>query len=206
MKNLPLNRSLATLIVAAVLWYILFQTRLINFWVMLTISTLILLFFSIWLNGGVAVKGTLTLRNIGIGALSGILLYLFFRVSYEIVKGFDFMTGGVQGVYDLGVGTPILYVALLLLFPISLAEEIYWRGLIQRALQHRIPPAAAWLLTTLVYTGVHLPTLNPPLLITAFVGGLVWGFLFIRTKSVTAGIVSHLVFNELIFVLLPLGD
>ena len=206
MKNLPLNRSLATLIVAAVLWYILFQTRLVNFWVMLTISTLILLFFSIWLNGGVGVKGTLTLRNIGIGALSGILLYLFFRVSYEIVKGFDFMTGGVQGVYDLGVGTPILYVALLLLFPISLAEEIYWRGLIQRALQHRIPPAAAWLLTTLVYTGVHLPTLNPPLLITAFVGGLVWGFLFIRTKSVTAGIVSHLVFNELIFVLLPLGD
>lgn len=205
MKNSPLNRSLATLIPAAILWYILFQTRLVNFWMMLTISTLILMFFSIGLNGGTGVKGTLTLRNIGIGAVSGVLLYLFFRGSYEIVKGLDFMTGGVQGVYVLGVGTPILYVALLLLFPISPAEEIYWRGLIQRGLQRRVSPVAAWLLTTAVYTGVHLPTLNPPLLITAFVGGLVWGYLFMRTKSVTAGIVSHIIFNELIFVLLPLG-
>ncbi len=205
MKNPLLKWSLGTLIVAALLWYILFQARLVNFWLMLTISTVILMFFSIWLNGGVGTKGTLTSRNVGMGVISGVLLYLFFRVSYEIVKGLDFMTGGVQGVYDLGVGTSILYVALLLLFPISPAEEIYWRGLIQRSLQQRVPPMAAWLLTTAVYTGVHLPTLNPPLLITAFVGGLVWGYLFMRTKSVTAGIISHIIFNELIFVLLPLG-
>jgi membrane protease YdiL (CAAX protease family) len=205
MKNPPLTLSLTTLIVAAILWYFLFQTRVANFWLMLTVATMILLSLSIWLNGGTGIWSTLTFRNIGIGVSSGVLLYLFFLVSYEIVKGLDFMTGGVQGVYDLGVDTPIFYVAILLLFPISPGEEIYWRGLIQRSLQQHVSPMISWLLTTAVYTGVHLPTLNPPLLITAFVGGLVWGFIFMRTKSVTAGLISHTVFNTMIFVLLPLG-
>jgi membrane protease YdiL (CAAX protease family) len=205
MKNPSLTWSVSTLVVAVVLWYILFQTRVVDFWAMLTVSTMILLLFSVGLNGGLGISGTVTPRNLGLGVVSGVLLYLFFRGSYEVVQGLDFMSGGVQGVYDLGVGTPAVYVALLLLAPISPGEEIYWRGLIQRSLQNRITPTTAWLLTAAVYTGVHLPTLNPPLLITAFIGGLVWGFLFMRTKSVTAGAVSHIVFNQLIFVLLPLG-
>lgn len=206
MKTPSFSLSMLTLVAATVLWYIMFQTSIINFWVLLTLSTSLLLIFSISLNRGLGIKNTFTSKNILIGTSSGFLLYLFFRISFEIVRSFDFMNAGVQNVYILGGDIPILYIALILIFPISMSEEIYWRGLIQRRIQLKIGPKQSWLLATIIYTGVHLPTLNIPLLITAFIGGLVWGYIFMRTGSVTAGAISHTIFNLMIFVLMPLGN
>lgn len=206
MKTPSLSLSMLTLVAATVLWYIMFQTSFINFWVMLTFSTSLLLLFSILLNRGIGIKNTFTSKNIVIGTSSGFLLYLFFRFAFEVVRSFDFMNTGVQNVYTLGGNIPIVHIAIILLFPISMAEEIYWRGLIQRRIQVNIGPKLSWILVTTIYTGVHLPTLNPPLLITAFIGGLVWGYIFMKTGSITAGAISHTIFNLMIFVFMPLGN
>jgi membrane protease YdiL (CAAX protease family) len=44
-----------------------------------------------------------------------------------------------------------------------------------------------------------------PLIMTAFIGGLVWGYIYERTGSLLAVIVSHVLFDLLIFVIVPLA-
>src|SRR5207245_5508051 len=98
-------------------------------------------------------------------------------------------------------------IFLLLIFPIGPAEETYWRGLIQRELQRKMSGRAAIIVTSSLYSLIHLPTLNPSLIFVALVGGLVWGYLFIRYKNdLLPCLVSHILFDELVFVALPIGE
>jgi membrane protease YdiL (CAAX protease family) len=96
-------------------------------------------------------------------------------------------------------------IALLLIFPIAPGEETYWRGLVQRRLTERVGPRAGLLLSASVYSMVHLPTLNPTLILTAFIGGLVWGALYELTGNLVPVIISHTLWDILIFVILPLA-
>jgi len=60
--------------------------------------------------------------------------------------------------------------------------------------------------TSSLYSLIHLPTLNPSLIFVALVGGLVWGYLFTRYKNdLLPCLVSHILFDELVFVVLPIG-
>lgn len=43
------------------------------------------------------------------------------------------------------------------------------------------------------------------LVLAALAGGLFWGFLFLRTKSVVLAAVSHAAWDVAIFVIFPLG-
>ena len=47
-------------------------------------------------------------------------------------------------------------MALVLLFITSPAEEVFWRGFIQRWFTHRFGGKAGWLLAVCVYAGVHV--------------------------------------------------
>ena len=138
-----------------------------------------------------------------LGAASGIILYGGFYVGFQATKGIAAFSGGISSVYDLKTSRSLLVIAALLIFPISPGEEVYWRGLIQRALQGTRSRKYAWILQALPYTLIHLFTLNLPLLITALVGGLAWGYLYKLSGSVTPCILSHVVFDLLVFVVLP---
>jgi hypothetical protein len=93
---------------------------------------------------------------------------------------------------------------VLLIFPIGPGEELYWRGLIQRAFSDKKGAYIGLSVASLAYALVHIPTFNLPLILTALIGGLVWGSLYKFTNSLTPGIVSHVLWDLMIFVLLPL--
>lgn len=194
----------SSLVLATVLWVLVFLIRPLDFWVMLSLSTIILLAISILVN---RTKPSFPARpHLAItGIVVGFLLYALFYVGFFLTRSNPIIGPGVGQVYTLRSTTPILLIALLTIFPIAPSEEFYWRGLIQRRFVERLGPWPGFLIASAAYSLVHLPTLNPPLILTALIGGLVWGFLYKRTGSLLPGIVSHITFDLLIFVVLPLA-
>jgi membrane protease YdiL (CAAX protease family) len=88
----------------------------------------------------------------------------------------------------LGVST------LLLLFAgvAPLVEEVFYRGLVQRSLERRLPAAWALGVTALVFAAIHL---QPELLPGLFIAGLVFGALAQRTGRLGPAIFAHVGFN-----------
>ncbi len=198
-----LSYELYTIPLPFVLWFITFKAPLLGFWPTLTASASILLIVSLPRWG--AATFTFDIRQIAIGIASGLLLYLFFWSGYQVAKSIPGFTQTISSVYELRGGVGTTQIAEVLLFPIGPAEELYWRGMIQGYLRERLSANKALFITASLYTLIHLPTLNPSLLFVALVGGLVWGYLFNRFKRMLPVVASHVLFDEIIFVLSPIS-
>lgn len=188
---------------AAGLWIVVFLIRPLEFWVTLSASTAILLTVALLINRGMGPM-RLDMKLALLGVLSGVLLYLFFYAGFQVTKSYPIFSEGVGRVYEFRDASIIL-IGLALIFPIGPGEEVYWRGLIQRRFSEKYGPGPGLLIATIAYAMVHLPTLNPPLVLTAFIGGLVWGYIYKRTGNLAPVIISHVLFDVLIFVIAPIG-
>ena len=91
------------------------------------------------------------------------------------------------------------------MFLIGPAEEIYWHGFVQRRLVGRYGGRAGVLGTAAVYALVHAVSLNPMLILAAGVCGLYWGLLYQREQNLIPLIISHSLWDLLIFVLFPMA-
>ena len=88
----------------------------------------------------------------------------------------------------------IFLAVLAVVFMAPLAEEIIFRGLLQRVFALKFGPWAAVLLAALVFAAVHLE----PWFIFGLVGvGIMLGFIFATTGSVTACWVAHALHNAI---------
>ena len=207
MKFDKFNLTLLSIVLASALWIIIFLLQPYDFWVSLSLATFLLMMLSLAINGDKPASAyrKVNLRNIIYGVTCGLLLYAFFYAGFEALKSAPFLTQEVSSVYNLRQSTSPYTIALLLLFPIAPGEETYWRGLVQRRLSEKIGARPGLVLATIAYALVHLPTLNPALIITALIDGLVWGTLYQLTDSLVPGIISHALWDILIFVTLPLA-
>jgi len=201
------NLTILSLVLASTLWIIVFLLHPYDFWISLSLATLLLMMLSLGINGENPAKvyGKINLQMILIGVASGLLLYGFFYLGFQATKSTPFLAQGVSSVYGLRLSRPAYGIVLLLIFPIAPGEETYWRGLVQRRLTQRIGPKAGLTLSAAIYALVHLPTLNPTLIVTALIGGLVWGTIYQLTDNLIPGIISHALWDVLIFVILPLA-
>jgi membrane protease YdiL (CAAX protease family) len=197
-----LNVTAASLLLAAILWTLIFLDRPLNFWLMMSFSTLLLMMLTILINRE-KIEIRPSSRMLLLGIISSILLYSFFYVGFQLTRSNPIFNEGIAHVYDLRSATPNIIIAMLLVFPIASGEEVYWRGLIQRRFMGKIGGNAGFLFTASAYALVHLPTMNLPLILTAFIGGLVWGYLYKATNQLQPVIVSHVIFDLLIFVIAP---
>jgi membrane protease YdiL (CAAX protease family) len=199
--------TIISLALAAALWAIVFLIQPIDFWSSLSLATALLLVLSLFINGEnpKTVYGKVSIRMILYGVINGLLLYGLFSLSFEIIRSTPFLLQGVNSVYEFRSGKAQSIIMALLIFPIAPGEETYWRGLVQRRFSERIGPKTGLLLAAFAYALVHLPTLNPMLIITAFIGGLAWGALYQLTDNLVPVIISHTLWDILIFVVLPLA-
>ena len=196
---------LLSLPAAFLLWYVTFQVNVLSFWERISASATVLLLISLALGrSGMSFKGSGG-RGILAGVVSAVLLYLFFWSGFQVLRSNSTFIGQVSSVYLFRTSEPSYLIFLLLLFPIGPAEETYWRGFIQRNFQEMTRGRTAIVATSALYSLIHLPTLNPSLIFVALVGGLVWGYLYRRFNNLLPAVVSHILFDELVFVLLPLG-
>lgn len=93
---------------------------------------------------------------------------------------------------------------VLLIFIISVGEEMFWRGYIQQYLKQYMKPTKAIIVTTILFA-ISLAISGFILgVIAAIVVGLVLGALYEWKKSLPLVIVAHIVFVILLFLVLPI--
>ncbi len=192
---------------AFVLWYGTFAVDTGNFWVKIAVSAAILGIISLWMMGAVREQLLhIKKRHISLGIASAVILYgIFWLGKWILTSLYAAAPSEIGSLYARREVLSPWLIAPLLLLVTGPAEEIYWRGLLQRVLVQRIGPMSGLLLAAVGYALVHIWTLNTSLLLAAFTAGLIWGWIYLVERSLVPVIISHALWSVTIFVLLPLA-
>lgn len=198
--------------IAFALWYAMFSpwtAPRIPFWPMMSLSAGILLMMAFGFRYDWRDLLQQTLRSRCKSLLYGFALAAFLWGIFWIGDKassflFGFASGQVDHVYTLKEGISSGTIAVLLLILIGPAEEIFWRGYVQRTLADFYGPNRAMFFSIGAYTLVHLFSFNFMLLAAAAVLGCVWSFFFrLSPKTLPTLIISHALWDTAVFVLLP---
>lgn len=93
------------------------------------------------------------------------------------------------------LGTLLAVLVMVILAPI--VEEIFFRGYILNLLAHRLGNLGGNLVTAIIFAGFHL---EPQSFLGLFVLGIVINELFLRTKSLYASILFHMINNAIAMI------
>ena len=208
--KLPL---VVSVLVAAGLWFIMFSpwtVPYVNFWACMTASAIVLTCFAFAFGGKESIGTVSNLSGaqtatVILGIIIAVALWGVFWLGDKVSQLlFDFARPQVEDIYNIkGTLSPTL-LALLLLFIIGPAEEIFWRGYVQRTLSKFRSPIFAFIITTMCYTFVHLPSGNFMLIMAALVCGIFWGGLYyLMPNRLTSIIISHALWDAAAFVWFP---
>ena len=129
----------------------------------------------------------------------------------------------VNGIYGMKTGINPWLLSGLLLFIIGPAEELFWRGYVQKTLSHyferkyphvwgrvgdqklTIGGLLGALIAIACYTLIHLFSLNFMLIMAALVCGVVWGgLLYLFPRRFPAILISHALWDAAVFVWFPI--
>lgn len=203
-------RGVATFgIVAAVFWFVIFSpwtAGWMNFWAQMMLATGLLAGSAVYLNQEqYASISRFRIMQAVLGVLSAAVLYgIFFLGNWFSTAILDFASSQVANIYANKAQAPPALIATVLVIWIGPAEEIFWRGYIQKSLANRWGSWKGYILASLIYALVHIWSFNFMLIMAALVAGLFWGLLFVRTGSLWPGIISHALWDIAIFILWPI--
>jgi len=174
-----------------------------RFWDRMTMTSAVL--------GTLAIAGERSLQRprvrhrdiaLGVGLAAG--LYGIFqigdRTARKVLPSGD---ANIEDIYRLRELRPKDEIALRLGAVIGPAEELFWRGLLQRSVARRWGAAPGALAASAAYGGAHLVTGNPALVGAASVAGLYWSVLAAVGTPMAALVTSHIVWDIWIFLLAP---
>ena len=191
---------------AFIFWAAIFGFKLVNFWLGLSIAATILMGLATWWTGGLPIsRSEINLKNTGLAIASAAALYGIFALGRFIaILILPFAPEQIGSIYTIrNEASPVL-IAMVLMFVTSPAEELFWRGFLQRWSMARFGQTQGWLLATALYAGVHVASLNVMLTGAALVAGLFWGFVYMRSQSLYVCVVSHALWTVSIFLLWPM--
>ena len=135
-------------------------------------------------------------RDLALGLGSAAVLYGVFQVGDRLARRI-LPRGGreIGDIYALRSLGPPGEIGLRLASVIGPAEELFWRGYLQRRI--------GWLPASAAYGGAHLVTGNVTLIGAAAVAGMYWGLLRAIGMSMPALVTSHIAWDIWIFLLAP---
>ncbi len=212
-RNANLRTLALPLVLAFSFWFLLFSpwtqlSRIVHgqyFWYGMTAATTTLGVLSL-IRQRAKFTGLFSFRwsFVGWGLVHAVFLYGLSRLGvYLIAEVFPAVGPQLEAIYATRYQLDPAIIAALLLLVIAPFEEIFWRGLVLEELLVVLPSKAALWIAIGLYSIVHMWALNPMLLLAAFVLGAHWSLLYWRFKSLVPGLVSHAVWDVMIFVVFP---
>lgn len=198
-----LGTAIAGLGVAYVAFALTFRGPRSRFWERMTVTGALL--------GAMALAedprsrpARLRARDVGLGLLIASGLYAIFQAGDRVARR-TLPAGGreIERIYELRTLAPPEEIGVRLGAVIGPAEELFWRGLIQRALSARFGRLRGALLAAGAYGGAHLVTGNVTLVGAAATAGLYWSALAALGAPMVALITSHVVWDIWIFLVAP---
>ncbi len=140
-----------------------------------------------------------------VGLASALMLYaVFWAGHYFSTHILPFAESQVDSIYAIKEGKNKWLIAALLVCIIGPGEEIFWRGFLQRRLSKKYGWLIGLIAATAFYTLVHIWSFNLMLLAASAICGMFWGLLFAATGKLWPCIISHAVWDVVIFILLPI--
>ena len=183
------------LAIAFGLFALTFRGSRARFWERMTLTGLVLGSMAL-ANDAELRRLRLRERDVALGLLSAAGLYAIFQAGDRMAR--SVMPRGskeIGDIYALRSLRPRSEIAARLATVIGPAEELFWRGFVQRRVGARGAAAA--------YGGAHLVTGNATLIGAATVAGVYWGLLRAVGMSMPALITSHIAWDIWIFLLAP---
>ena len=204
-----MKKPLIGFFIALVLWTVMFSPWTaphVNFWIMMTCSGLILTTYSTWTNPAWMKDVRFDFSNIAIGVLLAAALWVVFWLGeFFSTLLFDFARPQVDMIYGMKEGENPWVLTALMLFIIGPAEEIFWRGYLQKNFTERWNPDVAFAVTSLMYSLVHISKFNFMLIMAAMVAGIVWGLAYrFFPEKLGAIIISHALWDCAVFIWFPI--
>jgi len=204
-----MKKLAGAIIVAAILWFVMFSkwtSPHINFWYVMALAAGVLTFLSFTFRKDWKIQFSFNVKDVALGIGSAIVLWGIFYLGNEI-SGllFDFAHPQVNDVYAMKEGQNQIILALALLFWIGPAEEIFWRGYVQRTLsESKLGNVKAFIITTLIYAAVHIWAFNFMLFMAALICGAFWGFIYMKNRNLLTVLISHAIWDVAVFILFPI--
>lgn len=204
-----MKRLVFTIVLAALLWTIMFSPWTaphVNFWWMMTGSACVLSLLATLFRPGWWRDVHIIPANILWGVLIAVALWGVFWVGDKLSQlMFDFARPQVDTIYGMKEGESPLLLTLLMLFLIGPAEEIFWRGYVQRTLSERWNANVGFIVATTIYALVHAGSFNFMLTMAALVAGFAWGLLYrLFPEKFAAIIISHALWDVAVFIWFPI--
>ncbi len=191
--------------VAFLCWFFAFFVPWGNFWIKISTSAICLAVLAVIFGGWPLPLKGLTGRAALWGLLSALCLYGIFLAGNAVSNAvFSFAGNQVDAIYAKGENTPGWAICLLLFFVTSPAEEIFWRGFLQKRLSRHFGDCKGWIIAAALYAAVHISSLNFMLIGAAGIAGLFWGFMYWRLKSLWPVVISHALWTCLAFAVAPI--
>lgn len=103
-------------------------------------------------------------------------------------------------IYVMLHGTGLIAVASVLVYAVfaPIVEEIVFRGIVLQGLVNVTNDVVAVVVSAVIFAGVHAVG-GVALMIPTFLSGLVYGWLYLRTRSVVPSSVAHIIYNTVAF-------
>lgn len=198
-----------TLFVAAALWTVMFSpltAPYVNFWYMMTASACVLSLLATLFSPGWWRDIRFTLSNILLGFAIAAALWCVFWIGDKVSQLlFDFARPQVDTIYGMKEGESPIVLTILMLFLIGPAEEIFWRGYVQREMSMRWNANIGFAVTTAIYALVHAGSCNFMLVMASLVAGFAWGALYrFFPKRFAAIVISHALWDVAVFIWFPI--
>ena len=140
-------------------------------------------------------------QGLGIGVATQVVVVPVVYIPLLLMADDLDVSGPARDLVDKASGGGILLLFLAVVVGAPIVEELFFRGLTLRALEARMRPRTALVVSALVFGAVHLQLLQFPALVAI---GLVCGWLAQRDGRIGRAIWAHVGFNGLTVALLLL--
>lgn len=140
---------------------------------------------------------------VAIGAICQLVAFPLLYLALQAVFGDLDVGRPARELADRASGWEYLVLALLVSFAAPVIEELFYRGLVLRAVARRRGPRLAVLVSSAWFGASHLQVIQFPAL---FLLGVVLATLTVRTGRLGPAIAAHVAFNSITMVLLGISS